>query len=378
MTREHVYIVGAGFSYYAGLPLQADFTKALLEPRDDEEYTLLPLIEHLGRFVGAAFDHHKSAQALFWPNLEDVFTNIDMAANTGHHLGPAYAPSKLRTTRRVLLARMMCMLQERLSKAEAKKGAQWVQLNKLFKKLDIENSAFISMNWDTVIEQRLSQVRGFDSIDYKCGAIAGAFPLKSVVVAKRRLPAKPEKIPLVKMHGSVNWLYCDSCRQLYWFQPENALAVAMQLITVKEGKEIGLDDITGCAKWCCPTCRTVPLTTRIATFSFLKALDFPMFEKSWLSAEALLRHAEKWIFIGYSLPAADFEFKHLLKRVQLSRPEPPEFVVITGGPPEATKNTYRNYQGFFGRGIRRDEKGQGPKSFFSDGLTEDAINAIHV
>jgi hypothetical protein len=377
MARDHVYIVGAGFSHYAGLPLQADFTKALLEPRDDEEYTLLPLIEHLSRFVSAAFGHSKSAAFTFWPNLEDVFTNIDMAANTGHHLGPDYAPSKLRTTRRVLLARMMCMLQERLSKAEARKGPEWAQLNKLFKELDIENSAFISMNWDTVIEQRLSQVRGLNSIDYRCGAIAGAFPAKSKIIVKCRLPAKPEKMPLVKMHGSVNWLYCDSCRQLYWFRAEDALSVAMQLITVKEGTELGLDDISACAKWCCPTCRTVPLTTRIATFSFLKALDFPMFEKSWLSAESLLRRAEKWIFIGYSLPAADFVFKHLLKRVQLSRPEPPKFVVITGGPQEATKNTYRNYQGFFGLGIRRDEKGLEPKSFFSDGLTEDAIKAIH-
>ena len=69
MAREHVYIVGAGFSHYVGLPLQADFTKALLEPRDDDAYTLLPLIEHLTRFVGAAFDHSKSAAATFWPNL---------------------------------------------------------------------------------------------------------------------------------------------------------------------------------------------------------------------------------------------------------------------------------------------------------------------
>jgi hypothetical protein len=358
-------------------PLQADFTKALLEPRGDADYALLPLIDHLSKFVGIAFDHNKTAGATFWPNLEDVFTNIDMAANTGHHLGPAHAPSNLRTTRRVLLARMMCMLQERLNNAATKKGKEWSQLNNLFRKLDIDESAFISMNWDTVIEQKLSQTRSLTNIDYRCGAIAGAFPGKSCIVTKRTLPAKPEKMPLVKMHGSVNWLYCDSCRQLYWFRPEDALSVAMQLISRNEAEDIGLGDTSKCGKWCCSTCTTVPLTTRIATFSFLKALDFPMFEKSWLSAEQLLRQAEKWIFIGYSLPAADFEFKHLLKRVQLSRTAPPKFVVITGGSPQAATSTYRNYQGFFGRGVRRDEKGMGPKTFFSGGLTEEAIKAIH-
>src|ERR1035441_3765147 len=100
MRRTHVYIVGAGFSQYAGLPLQAGFTEALLERRAHKSYPLRPLISHLGGFVHDVFDHNVSAKAKFWPNLEDVFTNIDLAANTGHHLGPTHAPSDLRTTRR--------------------------------------------------------------------------------------------------------------------------------------------------------------------------------------------------------------------------------------------------------------------------------------
>jgi hypothetical protein len=113
----------------------------------------------------------------------------------------------------------------------------------------------------------------------------------------------------------------------------------------------------------------VPLTTRIATFSFLKALDFPMFERSWLSAERLLRSAEKWVFIGYSLPGADYEFKHLLKGVQLSRRQPPEFVVITGESETDSEYTYLNYQRFFGGDVKKDE------NFIRDGLSQRAIEA---
>jgi hypothetical protein len=91
MRRTHVYIVGAGFSKYAWLPLQKDFTEALLAARADEAHPMQPLIGHLGRFVHDAFDHNESAKAKFWPNLEDVFTNIDLAANTGHRLGPTYS-----------------------------------------------------------------------------------------------------------------------------------------------------------------------------------------------------------------------------------------------------------------------------------------------
>ena len=176
---------------------------------------------------------------------------------------------------------------------------------------------------------------------------------------------------MIKIHGSVNWLYCDRCRQLYWFSPDDAVRVAMQLITPQEAKTLKLQDAHDCGRWRCLNCETVPLTTRIATFSFLKSLDFPMFERSWLAAERLLRKADKWIFVGYSLPAADFEFKHLLKRVQLSRTgtKEPEFVVITGGSEADCDSTYTNYQRFFGRGIKKNT------NFFRDGLSESAIEA---
>jgi hypothetical protein len=105
------------------------------------------------------------------------------------------------------------------------------------------------------------------------------------------------------------------------------------------------------------------LGTRFATFSYRKALDFPMHERSWDSAEHLLRAAKTWIFIGYSLPAADYEFKLLLKRVQLSRSPDPHVVLMTGGGPEAADRTERSYQRFFGPSIA---------TVFKDGLDADA------
>ena len=206
-------------------------------------------------------------------------------------------------------------------------------------------------------------------MDYCCGAVPAKFLRTGKVIAERETPAGVTTVPVVKIHGSVNWLYCDNCRQLYWFPAKDGLSVAMQLLTRREAKRLELSDVSKCAKWRCMNCTDVPLTTRIATFSYLKALDFPMFERSWLSAERILRQAKKWIFIGYSLPAADYEFKHLLKRVQLSMNPSPEFVVVTGGPHAVTDSVYHNYQGFFGRGIRRQEK------FFRKGLTTEAIAA---
>jgi len=37
-----------------------------------------------------------------------------------------------------------------------------------------------------------------------------------------------------------------------------------------------------------------------------------------------LQKSRRWVFIGYSLPAADFEIRHLLKTAQLGRRKRPD------------------------------------------------------
>jgi len=92
-----------------------------------------------------------------------------------------------------------------------------------------------------------------------------------------------------------------------------------------------------------------------------------MFQKSWFSADRLLRSAKRWIFIGYSLPGADYEFKYLLKRVQLSRKVPPEIIIITKGRRSAL--TYSNYQRFFGLVVKQP-------NFFRYGLSRAALERV--
>ena len=61
------------------------------------------------------------------------------------------------------------MLNERYIEAENNKGDDWKKLDRFFKDLDIDRSAFISMNWDTVIERRVTERRklnNFDSVSY--------------------------------------------------------------------------------------------------------------------------------------------------------------------------------------------------------------------
>ena len=80
---DNVFIVGAGFSSYAGLPLQSNFTESLLEARSMRGQSRI-IVDFLSKFVHAAFDHAEKAGAKWWPELEDIFTCVDMSANAGH------------------------------------------------------------------------------------------------------------------------------------------------------------------------------------------------------------------------------------------------------------------------------------------------------
>lgn len=383
-----VYIVGAGFSSYTGLPLTAGLTDAILAARDFGGGPSKLIVDYMSRFIRETFNHSTTAKADKWPDLEDIFTCVDLAANSGHYLGSSFKPSDLRTVRRAILVRIIRMLDQRYEEGRRKKGDDWLTLEAFFSTLNLDEVGFVSMNWDSVVERKLQMGLGGPFIDYKCEALPVAIPdlpdeddFSTQVGYLRALKKyngtiqlgkelsdedKLKCVPLVKIHGSINWLYCDNCRRLYWCHPDQVPRIANQLITSDDlnrmehmlgksaaKKKATISKLRQTPPVLCFCSPEVVLGARIATFSYRKALEFPMFQKSWFAAEELLRDAEEWVFIGYSLPAADFEFKYLLKRTQLSREKPPLIKLVTGGGTESALMTHRNYRRFFGRDIKK-------------------------
>src|SRR5271170_7601286 len=110
---QTVLIVGAGFSNNAGLPLTSEFTDAILAARQFGPGPSRMIVDFLSEFIHDAFDVPRRAKAEDWPELEDIFTCVDMSANSGHHLGGLFAPADLRTVRRALLSRIVRMLDQR-------------------------------------------------------------------------------------------------------------------------------------------------------------------------------------------------------------------------------------------------------------------------
>ncbi len=92
-----------------------------------------------------------------------------------------------------------------------------------------------------------------------------------------------------------------------------------------------------------------------------------MHSATWRTAEEYLKDSSQWVFFWYSMPAADFEFKYLLKRVQLSEACRPRITVITGGTDADT--TIKRFDNFFGKVAKE-------RTYFREGLTKEVLDHL--
>ncbi|MDF2523585.1 MAG: hypothetical protein K0R31_1226, partial [Clostridiales bacterium] len=194
---EASVILGAGFSKNCGIPVQSEFPRLLLEyPKEDVFEEAVTKI--LTQFMEDIFGYFKSSS---YPNLDDMFTCIDISTNSGHHLGLKYSPMHLRAVRRLLVYRVFSILNNSFSFSE--EVSNFInQLSKQFSKIN-----FIVLNWDTVLEKYLQKCLPDMVVNYSNDGQSWKMDKKA---------AANNMISLLKLHGSSNWLYCDNCRTLFY------------------------------------------------------------------------------------------------------------------------------------------------------------------
>jgi hypothetical protein len=152
-------------------------------------------------------------------------------------------------------------------------------------------------------------------------------------------------IKLLKIHGSLNWLRCPSCNQLY----------------VNLETKIGITEygLANACKNCQRVFRTPDLETsglklepQIIYPTFLKDLSSVHFQRIWEYAADEISETQKLVFIGYSFPQADFEIRQLLAR---KVPDNCKIYCVLGGTePREDQRDYLSsakarYKAFFGK-----------------------------
>lgn len=122
-------------------------------------------------------------------------------------------------------------------------------------------------------------------------------------------------IELIKMHGSINWAYCESCQYTREFN-------------LSKMKETYLEDSASYPViGICPKCTGQRRPLLVPPLSF-KFMMFPSLIRLWNSAREKIENAEYLIVIGYSFSDAD---NYITKIVSLSMSMNPnqKMIVVT-------------------------------------------------
>ena len=208
--------------------------------------------------------------------------------------------------------------------------------------------AVISLNWDIALDKRIYKelIRndGGRSGDYDpIGVVDYCCYISSVERFEERvrpglwaLGARGYNVKLLKPHGSMNWLQCSNCQRLFvGFDEKIVIPNYINAETCRHCSKFGID---------------AKLHGSLVMPTFLKDLSNFQIKLVWQNTGVELMEATKLVFIGYSLPYADFEFRQLLSR--MVQRNAAVHVVLKEGPGTDGARRYEEecsrYRQFFG------------------------------
>ncbi|MCX7746724.1 MAG: hypothetical protein N2645_07525 [Clostridia bacterium] len=331
-----VVILGAGFSKNSGLPVQTEISALLLEKAEHTAFEAA-VTRAITRFMEDIFGYR--SQGKYIPSIDDIFTCMDFSIHAQHHMGIHYPPERMEAFRKIFVYRLLSVFDKKFVFSKESKHLLKI-LYEQYSKVD-----FIVLNWDTVLEKYLLEL-------FKNGALDYCNKGKLWRTRERNLAPHDLEIKLIKTHGSINWLYCDNCRGLFndayneipMLQKAGFGPYELKILN-EFGEFYNKEDFL--CKIKCPICDNT-LASHIATYRYRRSFRQNTFPDVWDMAEQVLCEADKWIFIGYSMPDADYEFKHLLKISQLKLMHKRTSDIGVDVVLLNDENAVGKYRGFFG------------------------------
>ena len=362
--EKTVYILGAGFSVPAGLPPQSAILKKIFENTGDflsENEALLSTEEefknarlNIARLLIRMFSAKSEVDILseftdkipedVLPNvrqalineklnnyvagelsyvfLEDIFTIIDKAILTGENVHSYKTEELYRLRENLVLCILRIFTEASLQHSFDNQSYQTFvdHLIKLrLKQPEKDPLAVITLNWDSILDTYMSRtIKALGDTKIRIDYCIYDYDYESCYIdpSKKWYPSTQLKnsgfanIKILKLHGALNWLTCVNCHRLFYSYEEN-IGIRQFFQNPNNAK----------CKYCesCYSTTTIEkpeigLKCQLGTPTMLKNLDDVNLRNIWKCAFIELSEANKIVFIGYSFPQADYEFRYLLKR----------------------------------------------------------------
>lgn len=279
---EVVFVFGAGASKAESAPA----TSQLL-PEAFEVLTHEAKVDHLKTYIHDFYHTNKQDPDLI-PSFEDILGLLDVALQRQECFSEKWNREEIPKLKEDLLYTVCNILHEKLKR---KGKIHRTFINNLYSdKNEIPSKyVFLSLNYDILLDNALAELRSTRDFDLDYG-------IKFRNFGKDWFRPRQERaILLLKLHGSLNWIWCPTC---------NSVAVG-------RGRKIVLEIWTEFTE--CEDDQTLqePL---IILPAWHKSYENAHISNIWLEAENKLRKAGKVFFIGCSLRESDIRLRYLLKK----------------------------------------------------------------
>ncbi|MEN8194249.1 MAG: SIR2 family protein [Bacteroidota bacterium] len=331
-NRDVVFVLGAGASHPDGVPLQKQILPLILEDdiiaKSEIGKTVLEFIKDNYKF---------NSEKSIYPDLESVFGFLDYFIQQNESFSAEYTVQEIRHIKESLIKLIHHVVNQYTDKKSYVYHMFWDAIKNYN-----SNVSILTLNYDTLLEQAFdSSFETFGYLDY-CIHLMNydkrdelqkfrfwIDPREPVKVADGESPVP---IKIIKLHGSLNWKYCNCCNQTL-LTPWN------RDIDLNRGKFTGYTyPEKEKYEFLCPLDGT-EFETLILAPSFSKRLNQPVISQLMSEAAKEIRSTKKIIFVGYSLSDADVHIRALFKK-QLE--EDVKVIVINTRNAETLKLKYQS------------------------------------
>ena len=323
MSKQPVIILGAGATKACGGPLTAEILPQAIELRaelDREDFIqrleqFLVDTFHLPEAVNRRKDRH-------YPALPLLISLLDIAIDRKHSLGKSrnddgavWDTDQLEEVRESLEYAVFAVLERQLRPIRRNECLKLIQ--SVFTRRTWEPH-IVSLNYDLISDNSLMTLSERRPVnrDLK-GERRGCFPDYGCDVATELYRRSPHKFGLLlKLHGSLNWLFCPGCSRLdIGISSSGRRMVKMLDALWREDpqEQLDLEQRYTCQGSPCPECEASVRPVMI-TPTHMKDYRNPHIAQVWYRAERVLRQSDRAIIVGYSLPDDDVDVTYLLKR----------------------------------------------------------------